>query len=235
MASGAQSRKHTAKQNIAADQFDIAGLRGEAKTRRKQGRREVGSIRGAHRFAIQAAQRSSVPASIRGTPEGRQLAGEFRGMEKSLRNSLPFAVAGEQRETKADVSDINADIQAAQFQMGQHEQDLNKAIRDQLAETGENRTEKRAEVDHAYDEARRMIREQELVNKGELEGEKRDSPVPQNEGEWHQFEDALRSVEGVDVRSARKAIKALQRRLEGEVGVRQSSRFKERFPGPTTG
>jgi hypothetical protein len=169
---------------------------------------------------------------LRGTPEGRQLQQEYRGRASTLQNQLPFLVSTEQRQAKPEIAGLSQDIADARFSESQHQQDLLKAIRDQAAEVAQNRAAKKAGVNNAYKEALRLIHEQEALNKDSAvpASDKRPSSIPTTEVQWNEFFDSLSKVEGVDRRSATKAVKRLQQRL-AEITARGSY---GRHQGPTT-
>ena len=222
--------------------YEIGQKRGELKSRRRSFEKETTSARGATATAQRAT--TSVPTNLKG-PEGRQLRQELRGRSKDLARGLPLLLSEAQASYKGDRADILSDIQRAQFDRGQevksavqsvleHQKKEAKArAEDAAAEAkkiAENKAGKSADVQHALDEAKRLIREQQLVNHDPNadEKDKRPSAVPQNEADWIDFENALRTKEGVDARSARKAVKRLQRAVAAPTHPR-------RGPGPGRG
>lgn len=204
-----RSRRRTARQGIQSDQLQLQGDQQAAGQRTRQFHKEANSYRGATTLAIQAIQRTNL-GGLRGTPEGRQLQQELRGRTRDLRGSLPFTIAATQRDYKGDMQGINQDIAGARLSLAQHQQDLQAAVNDSLAAHSANQAAKKGDVDRAFQEALRLVHEQTLVNKGEMQGTKHPTALPQNEGQWVDFENALRQVEGVNNRSARKAVKRLQ-------------------------
>lgn len=224
MPSSAKSRSRTAKQAIQKDVFDLQGAQQAKRARTKQFRKEAGSYRGATNLAISAIQRTKM-SGLEGTTEGRQLQKELKGRTKDLRGGLPFLLAEPQREFKSDIQGINTDLAGAQLDLQQHQQDLQQAIGDAATEQVQNRTEKRTDVNTAYKEALRLVHRQALTNEDPDTGEEeKGHPVPQSPTEWLNFEDALRKIEGVDPRSARKAVKRLKRdwgivQVRGAVGT----------------
>lgn len=223
---GARSRKRTAKQAIQGDQADIAGLQKQKGQRTKQFQKEAGSIRGATAMSIAQIQGQNL-GGLRGTPEGNQLSKEYSGRIKSLRASLPFALAPAQREFKSDIQGINADLSGAALDLQQHQQDRLSAIQDILSARAENQATKKADVDRASKEALRLIHEQTLVNADpKTKADDKGSPVPQSELEWMRFEEHLRGIEGIDDRAARKAVKRLQTAV-----ARENARALKVTPG----
>jgi hypothetical protein len=210
-----EKRKRIARRVKAqsSDTYDIQTGRQELGTRTRQLHKEIASERG----ATAAAQRSvgTVPTNL-GGPEGRQLRQEIRGREKDLSRGLPALIGAAQSSFKSDRADILAGIQQAQFS---RRQDITSAIQDVLehqrkeaADRAQNQAEKKQGVDSALIEAKRLISEQRLVNADpEADPDRKRPPVPQTAEQWIEFENKLRTIEGIDVRSARKAVKRLQR------------------------
>lgn len=240
---GARSRKRTANQAVQTDDQNIAAAQKARGQRTRQGRKEISSYRGATN-TVEAAIRASNLAGLRGTPEGRQLQKEYSGRTRALEQSLPFTIAPAQRELKGDLQSIDQDLAGYRLDKQQHLQDRAAAIADVLkaqqeeaAKTASNQSEKRQGVDAAYKAALRLIREQQLINQDPNadESDKHPSAVPRNELEWIRFEDALNHVEGVDQRSATKALRALRRRIEAvhtPNAGQPSSKFLGRFAAP---
>lgn len=233
---GYTSKRRTANQAIQGDKLDVQSQQKALGQRRKQLHREVSSYSGAGQAVQQqiARQQAKLPSlGLQGTPEGRQLGQEYRSRARDIQQSLPFLVAATQREGKADIAGIQSDLQNALLQLQQDRQDRAQAIKDQLATIAQNKSEKRAGVDNAYREALRLIHKQQLTNADpNAKDSDKGAAVPQNPLEWINFEEALRRVEGVDNRSATKAIRALQRRLATIHGGPTNTPFEQRFPAP---
>jgi gas vesicle protein len=235
-------RKRIAQREGIEETREIGILQGELRGRRKQFEKETGSLRGATSMAQRSLQ--GIPTNLKG-PEGRQLRQEIRGRGKDLARDLPGLIAVAQQEYKSDRGDIMADISQQQFN---RRQDISSALKDlvehqkkeaktEAEDIAENQAEKRRGVQSAINEAVRMFELQRDVNTDPEadEGEKRG--IPATAAEWRAFEEGLRKREGIDERSARKAVKKLQRRLGPnpeeplEVIVRRRKQFVERLGG----
>lgn len=212
-----RKEQRSAQQAIQKDQLGLAQDQGALRSRTRQFRKEINSYRGATRMATQATQaqgNTKVAQSLAGTPEGRQLAQEIRGRTKDLHNSLPFTIAATQRDFKGDRADLMQTIANDRLALSQDQQNFQSSIADQLAQQQQNQQQKAADVQTAVREALRLIHEQADINASsdpKLASHKTPSAIPQTDLQWQSFFEHLRSQEGVDARSARKAIKHIQR------------------------
>ena len=228
--SGAKSKKHTATQAVQTDILDLGQAQKGVQQAQRQGRKQISSYKGATRMAIGQIQGQNL-GGLRGTPEGRQLAQEYRSRIGDLRSSLPFGLAPLQRDMKSNMLSARSDVASAQLKLQQDQADRAAAAA-QIAQTlQQNQAVKRQGAQSAYTEAMRLIHEQALTVQGlkqkQASGgtltttEKRilgQSAVPSTELEWMQFEDALNKVAGIDNRSARKAVRHLQSRFNDIAG-----------------
>lgn len=222
---GAKSKKRTASQAVQTDQQALGMAQKGRQQAIKQGQKQISSYKGATRMAIGQIQGQNL-GGLRGTPEGRQLQQEYRGRVRSLQQSLPFGLAPLQADMKANVASANSDIAEARLGLQQDQADQASAAAEIQKILAHNQTVKRQGVQSAYNEAMTLIREQAHIidtvkaksARGETLSASEKSAMashayPVTDSDWIQFEKALQAKEGVDPRSARKAIKRLQQAL----------------------
>jgi hypothetical protein len=222
---GARSKRQTANQAVQSDQLALGQAQKGRRQAVRQGRKQISSYKGATRMAVNQIRGQNL-GGLRGTPEGRQLQQEYTGRIRSLQQSLPFGLAPLQRDMKSNIASANSDIAKARLGLQQDQQDQASAAAQIQQILSHNQTVKRQGVQSAYNEAMTLIREQahiiDAVKAKQGRGETLSSSekhiltthaYPVTDLEWTQFEQALQAKDGVDGRSARKAVKHLQNAL----------------------
>lgn len=202
---------------------EVAGAQQAIGQRRRQFTKERDSLKGAVALAMQATQHTKL-GGFQG-PEQRQLAQEVRARTKDIGNSLPGLLAPVQRDFKDDLTGLRSDLGTAQA-------GREAAITEAIQKVLQNRAQKHADVDKAFKEALRMVKGQIDANADPaLDAKHKGHPIPQSESEWNDFEDNLRTTEGIDARAARKATRRLRTQVAAAAIHGAGSTIEQIFRG----
>jgi len=197
---------------------EIADIQQAQGANRKGFEKERDSIIGANAMAGRAVANTKV-SGLKG-PEANQLRAEIASRTRDIENSLPALLASAQRDYKSERATLNEDLgQAIAGRQASIQEAIATKLGNQkaaLQDQMENQKEKKHGVQVALSEAKAMA-ELPTIDDNDQPGPP--DGYPKTTEEWLLFEEALRRREGVDSRSAHKAVKKLQMKAAASRGV----------------